>query len=754
MRPLRLLCTVAFLFVLVFVTLVSFLQPSPQDRDGSTATSSRGGMSALFSFHPPASLFPPSAIISLTDDNTTIFLSRPALYGPLLPVDGLSGPLWVGSGFGDDTLVRDGTVVSAQGELGCSDIPGWTTERSQYSATGYENIKSASKDGKLVGAEIQNRDSSAQGDTSKEKHSVPQEDDYTDDYLHYPLQVGPLLKRRAGPEASAEHADIQSLQESAEIAGKIVLLSRGGCGFFEKTKWVQRRGGIALIVGDYTRNSRLIQMSANGDTSNVTIPSIFTAYTSAHLLSSLVPPENPSDGSDKGKVQEGQDSMQKGGKNSKNTIEKPTFTQPAAGPKETKALGSIAPKSNPPSRTMAKDEGPQEASWFSKLAKKLGFRRRDTNSLRSDSRRPPSSGRIAWVQSQDWDDSPKSEKTKKSSKKSPKKASNPQKDQPETQDSFVIGVHDWRDPDLVAHEKANQDAGTGSSPKDMSTTTTTAQTAQSTEMKNLKGGSRVPESGVYGASRLNKNSKTEQAVQQAEQNTDKSDDQGGWLGALFGHADLEETLAKDTKKAQEMYKKKVAPHFVQDQDFRDDQSRGSVGHEGLWVTLTPTSISTSPFFDTLLVLVISPLVTLTVVYVLLLLRSRIRRRRWRAPRSVVDRLPVRTYHTLSCSSSSTSSEASTPHSSSPTSPLLRSTPKAGLTRTRPRSATVSTIRESASAALERATAHITAREGGNIFKRKYKGRQIECVVCLEEYIDGQSRVMSLPCGHEFHAECM
>jgi hypothetical protein len=40
------------------------------------------------------------------------------------------------------------------------------------------------------------------------------------------------------------------------------------------------------------------------------------------------------------------------------------------------------------------------------------------------------------------------------------------------------------------------------------------------------------------------------------------------------------------------------------------------------------------------------------------------------------------------------------------------------------------------------------------WRRKYNGRQVECVVCLEEYVDGQSRVMSLPCGHEFHAECM
>ncbi|KAJ8604126.1 hypothetical protein MRB53_041924 [Persea americana] len=61
--------------------------------------------------------------------------------------------------------------------------------------------------------------------------SQPQEDDGTDDYLHHPLPASDGLKTNgesAGKSKRAAHADIQSIQESAEIAGKVVLLSRGG----------------------------------------------------------------------------------------------------------------------------------------------------------------------------------------------------------------------------------------------------------------------------------------------------------------------------------------------------------------------------------------------------------------------------------------------------------------------------------------------------------------------------------------------
>ena len=159
-------------------------------------------------------------------------------------------------------------------------------------------------------------------------------------------------------------------------------------------------------------------------------------------------------------------------------------------------------------------------------------------------------------------------------------------------------------------------------------------------------------------------------------------------------------------------------------------------------------------------LVVSPLVTLTVVYALLLLRSRIRRRRWRAPKSVVERLPVRTYHTMSGTSTPSSTRYVPSQSSSPTSPLLQSSSRSTSNQKRPRSATTSGVGEAVSASLDRATAKasILQNEKGVTAsakkRKKYHARQIECVVCLEEYVDGHSRIMSLPCGHEFHAECM
>ena len=717
---------------------------------------------ALFSFHTPSTLFPPSAIISLTDDNSTFFLARPADFGPSLSGPGLSGQLWIGSGFGDDNLGRGGPGAGAEGELGCSDVPGWDDGAQQHRRDNGADQTPVAQSGDDAASALQKKGRASPVEVVSDDAEEPSEDDGTDDHLHHPLPSSPVSKP-SEPGQSAQHqaaqvgqpsthADIQSLQESAEISGKIVLLSRGGCGFLEKVKWTQRRGGSALIVGDHTRGGPLITMYARGDTSNVTIPSLFTSHTTAHLLSSLIPPESLVDESETEDALRGAGSSagaKKEGSKTKFDIDGPTFT-PTSGPKSTSAPSKSSKGKNArPSRRNGKWQQKEKPSWLRSLASRLGMARSDyAPGKLEDSRRPPSSGRLDWFSEKLTDESPKeraansreknakakgqstSEPTGKAIKDGKKSSSHPS-----SSDDFVIGVQDWRDPDLVAVK---------SSTKSKSTTTSRASAATPVVSKGsgkggdsadeksgnaLTGGSITPGSGQY-----NKPGNKADA-------SDKS----------------QKPAAKDeSKKAATDSKKQAAAQEagVSQLDAESDEE-----HEGLWVTLTPTTMSTSPFLDTLLVLVVSPLVTLTVVYALLLLRSRIRRRRWRAPKSVVDRLPIRTYHTMSCTSSTSSTRYASPQSSSPSSPLLQTSPRPATTRSRPRSATASGIGDAVSVSLERASAKASTTQlekSANIVKshKKYNGKQVECVVCLEEYVDGESRVMSLPCGHEFHAECM
>ena len=758
-------------FILVFLAVVglptlltffSLLHSHPRGEIATESTSAtpKGGIRALFSFHTPSTLFPPSAIISLTDDNSTFFLARPADFGPPLAANGLSGQLWIGSGFGDDNLGRGGPSAGAEGELGCSDVPGWDDGVQQHRRDITPNQTPDAKSGDDTEAAKQKNGGASPVEVASDNTEEPSENDGTDDHLHHPLPSSPVSKPlEPGQSASHQpaqvgqpptHADIQSLQESAEISGKIVLLSRGGCGFLEKVKWTQRRGGSALIVGDHTRGGALVTMYARGDTSNVTIPSLFTSHTTAHLLSSLIPPESAGDESELEGAPTGPGSganVKKEGSKTKAVVDGPTFT-PTSGPKSTPAPSRTQGKR---AKTLGKhgmSQQKQKPSWLTALAIRLGIDRSDyAPGKLEDSRRPPSSGRLDWFSERLTDESPKEKaanskekdhKAKDQSKSEPtgKASKNAKKSpsHPSSSDDFVIGVQDWRDPDLVVAK-----------PKSKSTTTSRASAATPVASKGsgkggdaadeksgsaLTGGSITPGSGQYHkpGNKADSGDKSQKAV---------VNDEG-------------KKAAKDSKKSQ------VAAQeaSVSQLDMESDEE-----HDGLWVTLTPTTMSTSPFFDTLLVLVVSPLVTLTVVYALLLLRSRIRRRRWRAPKSVVERLPIRTYHTMSCTSTTSSTRFASPQSSSPASPLLQTSPRAVTARSRPRSATASGIGDAVSASLERASAKVstTQPEKGPGFtkpRKKYIGKQVECVVCLEEYVDGESRVMSLPCGHEFHAECM
>lgn len=94
--------------------------------------------------------------------------------------------------------------------------------------------------------------------------------------------------------------------------------------------------------------------------------------------------------------------------------------------------------------------------------------------------------------------------------------------------------------------------------------------------------------------------------------------------------------------------------------------------------------------DTLIFLLVSPLCSLSIIYGMLLFHRRYKMMKERAPKSVVDKFPTRMW------GEDTSGLADTKHWVS-----------------------------------------------GN-----------ECIVCLEEFIPGLSKVMRLPCGHEFHVNCI
>ncbi|KAK0276549.1 hypothetical protein LTR91_004015 [Friedmanniomyces endolithicus] len=704
MRPLRFLLTL-LTCVSAFFCLLFF---GPWRATTTEDLEERTTIGALFNWRAPSSLFPPSAIISLTDDNSTFFLARPAAFGPLLPSKSLSGQLWIGSGFGDDHLGRGGAGGGAEGELGCSDIPDWDDDgyRSNNGKGRLGNAKTAVVDlpdgsGKRKrGVEMEvAADEAEQGED-------PTEDDGTDDHLHHPLPPSDGLKTNGEPAGNVKkptHADIQSLQETAEIAGKVVLLSRGGCGFLEKVKWVQRRGGVALIVGDDLRGGPLVTMYAHGDTSNVTIPALFTSHMTAHLLSSLIPSGSlaeelsAEEAARLGLVFGDKASAVKGSKKSA-VAERPNFTTTTAAAKATTASKVAQSKAK-----VAVDEDEEEelsreaAGWLRSIFSRRG------SAGRSDSRRPPSSGNLDWVQQHEFEDANDEHGV------IGRKAGAPLSRVPSTKkgsstgkgDGFVIGIQDWRDPDMVADEKERQQASTSSA---TSTSSAAAQSSASPKHAGMHGGSITPGSGEYAkanhevAALSGSHKQASTAARSGKHSKAHDVKSGNWFSRFF-HLEAERERSQATPEmASKASEPDSQPSHPDGAHANHKSTDDPPQHDGLWVTLTPTAVSSSPFFDTLLVLVVSPLVTLTVVYALLLLRSRIRRRRWRAPKSVVQRLPVRTYHTMSSSATS----ASTPEVSSPvsaTTPLLPSSPRPINARVRPRSRTASEVPVQASSSL-------------------------------------------------------
>ncbi|KAK9479464.1 hypothetical protein V1514DRAFT_327982 [Lipomyces japonicus] len=135
----------------------------------------------------------------------------------------------------------------------------------------------------------------------------------------------------------------------------------------------------------------------------------------------------------------------------------------------------------------------------------------------------------------------------------------------------------------------------------------------------------------------------------------------------------------------------------------NDNDNGSGGDV---VAIVPGPMPVSPVIDTLLFLLVSPLLSLSLIYGLLVLHRRYKQMRDRAPKALVDSLPTRVWDDNTTTTAIAAANATTPPAGAPDGP------------------------------------------------EKTWGSAAECVVCLDDYVPHVSRVMRLPCGHDFHAECI
>lgn len=750
------------------ITAVGSPSSVPRPAISGARSAPKSTLRSFFSFNTPFTLFPPNAIITIAEDNSTSFAARPAAFGPPIPSDGLNGQLWLGSGFTEE-IIAEG---EGDGELGCSDMPNWNdgssisalkplvkaSQDQATSATGSLRSKSEKKNG----SKGPSADRSSPLTDATVKAETRPVNDGTDDYLHQHLGNSQRGSADVLGPSSSSHADIQSMQEGAEIAGKIVLLSRGGCGFLEKVKWAQRRGAVGLIVGDNQRGGPLIQMYAHGDTSNVSIPSIFTSHTTAYLLSSLMQSgsfnEDTSD--DSGKPAQKPQSFDRSGSRRRRASLVATSSQNSKLASKAKTEGVDQLRE---SHSKDSNDVPSRLGWFSRI---FGGSNRGPSELND----PLKDSQHDWIVVEEFSDEKDNEirtslgQTGKEDASQKTNQNSRMKHRPATEDHFQIGVEDWRDPDLVGMEKSeNPSRGTSKSAK----ARPKAGSASKGKPAGPSRGGVSSSTGSHAAGHIP--AKGKDVIGSAKGERPPSPAAPGLISKIFGDGNAKTSVQDEAQQSV------VDMPFIGRPGVVGDIPPPSE-REGLWVVITPTS-GASPFFDTLLVLVISPLITLTVVYALLILRARIRRRRWRAPKSVVEQLPVRTYHAIA-PTPSRSSRLPSPISSSPTTPLLQSQQsqhsqhsqqsqqnqhdQRSPSRPRPRSRTTTGVPSagdlldvnSALAVPPSTSRPEHEKRAGSSEWKKYMGRQVECVVCLEEYVDGVSQVMSLPCGHEFHVDCM
>lgn len=140
----------------------------------------------------------------------------------------------------------------------------------------------------------------------------------------------------------------------------------------------------------------------------------------------------------------------------------------------------------------------------------------------------------------------------------------------------------------------------------------------------------------------------------------------------------------------------------------------------------------SSVIGTIIFLMLSPLCSLSMIYCFLLLHRRYKKMQERASKKAVAKLPVRTWHRPNPESRrhNSAEAAAAPDSDAENS--------------------------EGSSSQERGVAEASTRNTTSTDEDREKiwTSSAECIICMEDYVDGVSQVMRLPCHHEFHVECI
>lgn len=139
--------------------------------------------------------------------------------------------------------------------------------------------------------------------------------------------------------------------------------------------------------------------------------------------------------------------------------------------------------------------------------------------------------------------------------------------------------------------------------------------------------------------------------------------------------------------------------------------------------------SATPALDTILFLLISPICSLSIIYLMVSVHRYFTQLTRRAPKRAVKQLPVRVWMGQGVHSPTVKGKTQGNNSSSGVLESVEPT-------------------STAAAALE------DSPEPPSTHSDKVWVSSDECIICLEEFTVGESRVMQLPCGHDFHEECI